>query len=216
MDNIRKKLQKLVDLDQKQALFGANSHKYQLNPVLTEAELAAYEARHDLKLPEDYRQYLATVANGGAGPFYGLMALEDNDDATIDPAAEFAYTRENPLVLVNAYDELGAQTADMDEDEAEEFEEEFYDKLYGSVACGLSYLAHEGCGMYSALVLKGPEYGNVWYVDLANDAGAYPLTSPKNDAPMGFAEWYELWLDHSIEHLEQGHDKLMGYGQYIK
>jgi hypothetical protein len=69
--------------------------------------------------------------------------------------------------------------------------------------------------MYSALVVNGEEYGNIWYYDLANDAGIYPLTSPVSGKPMGFWEWYELWLDSALHYLETGEEGFSSYADFI-
>ncbi|MFM7405668.1 MAG: SMI1/KNR4 family protein [Cuspidothrix sp.] len=58
------------------AVFGSQKHKYYLNPCLTAAEIIAFEQRHQITLPEDYRNFLMYVGNGGAGPHYGLFPLE--------------------------------------------------------------------------------------------------------------------------------------------
>jgi len=59
--------------------FGAAAHRYSLNPPLAESEVTAFEARHRLSLPEDYRDFLLEVGDGGAGPFYGLFRLDRSD-----------------------------------------------------------------------------------------------------------------------------------------
>ena len=71
-------------------VFGTHQHHYLLGPTLTEAEIAAFEDKHEIRLPDDYRVFLAEAGNGGlgpdspmfmgasgAGPFYGLLTLND-------------------------------------------------------------------------------------------------------------------------------------------
>src|SRR6266576_3533357 len=41
--------------------FGSAAHSYLLNPPLTESEIAAFEARHGLSLPGDYRSFVLEV-----------------------------------------------------------------------------------------------------------------------------------------------------------
>jgi hypothetical protein len=43
------------------------------------SELAAFESTNRIGLPNDYRQFLAMIGNGGAGPFYGLARLNACD-----------------------------------------------------------------------------------------------------------------------------------------
>jgi hypothetical protein len=48
-------------------------HRHQLGPVLTAAQVTTFEAEHSVTLPTAYRSFLLDVANGGAGPHYGLF-----------------------------------------------------------------------------------------------------------------------------------------------
>lgn len=50
------------------------------NPVLTETQVAEFEHEYGVKLPEDYREFLLRIGNGGPGPGYGLMTLESPFD----------------------------------------------------------------------------------------------------------------------------------------
>lgn len=74
---IKEKLQKLAQFDPQCTLFGAAKHKYSLNPKKTPLELESFEAQHNLTLPQEYRDFLIQLGNGGAGPYYGLFSLEE-------------------------------------------------------------------------------------------------------------------------------------------
>jgi hypothetical protein len=63
--------------DGAQQVFGASTHRYKLHSALSERELAAFEQKHDINLPPDYRDFLRHGGDGGAGPAYGLFRLGD-------------------------------------------------------------------------------------------------------------------------------------------
>lgn len=209
--SIEEKLKKLIELDKDFSIFGSESHEYIINSKLTEEEIQNFEAKNQLTLPSEYREYLKNIGNGGAGPFYGLLELEDNDNNLTDLSMEFPYTYDKPLKLVEVYEAM-----DEMDDENEEEQEQFLNEIYEKSVRGIIFLAHEGCGMYSILVVKGEEYGNVWYFDFANDAGTYPLTSEKTGKSMKFFEWMELWIDKSLACIEKEEEELKGYAFYIK
>ena len=56
--------------------FGAYSHQYKLSAPASEEAIQAFEEQHGIRLPEEYRDFLMLVGNGGAGPYYGLYGLE--------------------------------------------------------------------------------------------------------------------------------------------
>ena len=218
LEVIKTKLNKLKEMDKNFAVFGSNSHEYEQNPPLSEAEVAAYETANVIRLPDEYRQYLTHVANGGAGPFYGLMALDDNDKNIVDLSKRSEFARNAPVCMDDIlYARAEALTADVeDEDEVEKMYDDIIGEAYTKANYGITYLAHEGCGMYSVLVVNGDEYGNVWYMDFANDAGAFPLTSPKTGEAMHFFEWFEIWLDRSMEKLNGTGKGLRTYSDFIQ
>jgi hypothetical protein len=57
--------------------FGAEIHCFRLDPVLPEAEVAEFENRWRIQIPMEYRAFITQLGNGGAGPAYGLLALEE-------------------------------------------------------------------------------------------------------------------------------------------
>jgi hypothetical protein len=128
--------------------FGAASHRYRLNPPLEPAELAAFEARHRVELPADYRRFLLESGNGGAGPDYGLRALDD--DLVMSDLAQ-------PFGLTHAWNEGGAE-GEMPEAHRQ----------------GCLVLGAIGCGYFSFLVVTGPARGEVWQDFTAGDGGLQP------------------------------------------
>ncbi len=76
---LRRQLKKAGEKDPDFYRFGADDHKYQLKPPISEERIAAFEARFDVSLPEGYRNFLLWAGDGGAGPFYGLYSLETSE-----------------------------------------------------------------------------------------------------------------------------------------
>ena len=76
---ITKKLASLRQSDRTFAIFGSDSHRYQLNPPLSAEALLDCEKGLGVQLPTEYRLFVTTVGHGGAGPYYGLFPLDDQD-----------------------------------------------------------------------------------------------------------------------------------------
>jgi len=56
--------------------FGAEQHRYELLPPVTDIELAHIEERIRGTLPEDYGDYVTRFSAGGVGPYYGLLRAD--------------------------------------------------------------------------------------------------------------------------------------------
>ena len=48
------------------ARFGAYSHKYKLSPPASDETIREFEQQQGIRLPEEYRDFLMLVGNGGA------------------------------------------------------------------------------------------------------------------------------------------------------
>src|SRR5258708_39519318 len=81
--------------------FGSESHGFRLNSPLHEAELQAFETKHRIRLPDDYRTFLKHAGNGGAGPYYGIFPLDkwnDFADWVVDNRPDDFLARPCPLL----------------------------------------------------------------------------------------------------------------------
>jgi len=188
-------------------VFNASRHKFKFNAPLSEEELRAYEKQYDLTIPKAYREFLITIGDGGMGPFYGLLPLRDNEDCTDDDALsnEFRLTRDTPINILEAYNKQTERAAALreagkdDEIEASWAEYRAAEEALLEKADAMKYLCTEGCGMYSVLIMKGEEAGNVWYHDFANDCGLFALVNLETGKSLDFFDWYNVWLDSLLE-----------------
>jgi hypothetical protein len=131
-------VRRLRAADSRFRVFGSEHHRYRLGATLSERQLAAFESANRVRLPNDYRRFLATVGNGGAGPFYGL-----------EPLSMFHGDLSRPFPFTAATDTLTA-------DEREQLvpvEEEYP---------GVLEFCHQGCAIFAYLVVNGPAYGTIW------------------------------------------------------
>ena len=87
--------------------FGVQAHRYEMLPTITQAKLEQIESDLGFRLPEEYRDFILTIGNGGAATGYGLYSLEDalkdTEDSSLHLDADFDETldleRVNILIL---------------------------------------------------------------------------------------------------------------------
>lgn len=65
------------ELDTEFRQYGSERHRYEFAPVIPMSEIRDFELRHSIKLPESYVEFLTQVGNGGAGPDFGLLSLQE-------------------------------------------------------------------------------------------------------------------------------------------
>ncbi len=193
---LRRRVEELAARDASYRVFGASSHKYRFHAPVEEAVIAALEGAHGFRLPEDFRAFVLTVGNGGAGPSYGVIPFhgKDSEDYTdykrLGTAWKYADAH-NPEHLLWG-----------DEDDQGDDDQEARQRAYWA-ACestGAFYLCHHGCASRSLLVVSGPQRGEVWHDETANDAGLYPAVSAAG-ARLTFTTWYLDWIDTELAKL---------------
>lgn len=204
---IESKLYELKKLDKRYTTFGANRHRYNLNSKKSESQLIEFEKTNDIQLPTDYRNFLKLIGNGGAGPYYGIEQLEKGKFAdldygdrgdTIDLSKPFKFTEKWNLDNDQFKDENGEIRHDLKD--SEYFKADW--------ANGMLRVANFGCGVSINLIVNGEEYGNIWADDRCNDQGILPF-QPKNRKRIQFLDWYEEWLDDSLEPFTRIKNKLI-------
>lgn len=134
-------VRRLRSADPNRRVSGSDKHGYAFGPVLTEAEVLEFESENGVILPADYRQFLLTVGNGGAGPGYGLLPLDNTGPCKRTLSSPFPLSR---------------PSEEMSEAELEPFG----DPLDYP---GFVVICDHGCCHFSNLVVCGPKYGTMCF-----------------------------------------------------
>ena len=191
---IQQKLAQAKAADKDLEVFGASSHKYHLNPPVSEAEVLAFEEKYGVSLPEDYRAFVQTIGDANAqkldtmvGPYYGLYAFGTQVDDLLYKGSETYLKAPCALSPDMTQEEWEALSSPLLMDE----EEEEYIRQCGKVFGGLLPLGSQGCAYYHALVLTGPYAGRVVNVN-------WDLLQPTFAFETNFLDWYERYLDEVI------------------
>ena len=189
IQRIQQKLPLAKQMDSDEALFGADSHHYQLNPPLDIAQIAQWQRRTGAQLPQEYMQFMTQLGNGGAGPYYGIERFEDSENR-YDAVAL-------PCVL----------SPEMSDEEwqtlchlAEDCSDEEYDARESVIHQGLFYLGTCGCTYDILLVVTGEHAGRLVYThEWCDSPTPYQFAYESH-----FLDWYERWLDEIIQAYDTG------------
>lgn len=195
-------------------VFGSEEHHYELRPVVTKGMVEEFETRHSISLPSEYRDFIMSVGNGGAGPYYGLLSLGEFDCFRIGSLAE-PFPHSDPWNVDDEWfeelerlsqaeikraerplKELLAETPSADNPTKKRMEMQswYFDSCHVN---GTIPLCHEGCNYYDLLVVSGPGRGTVWIDGRTSDAGIAPVLQP-DGKPHSFSTWYDDWLMSSV------------------
>lgn len=190
--------------------FGANKHRYKLNPVIPLSQIRDFEKRHKIKFPQGYVDFLTQVGNGGAGPDYGIYSLEEvefqnyyNHSNAIchytlvknrPDYYTLPYTVEGKEIMFNSqfikekWDDLNNKLdlADKSGNDAE------YDKIYIEAYNGLLEIVNSGCTGCVMLICDGDMCGEV--LDFSHELDFMP--SPLH---MTFEDWMIKHFENVIE-----------------
>lgn len=154
--------------------FGAESHRFTLRPPLSLEAVMRFEEQHGVVLPDGFREFVLLAGGSGAGPYYGLYAMDRWDDVEWEEPFTLAVRR--PFLLTPASTEADVEAL-RENDEG---------PFAGAMAIGT-----QGCSFATLLVVSGEARGRVVYV--CRDGGPPHFVEP----PL-FLDWYERWLDELL------------------
>ncbi|MDO7907753.1 SMI1/KNR4 family protein [Paenibacillus sp. JX-17] len=203
IDRILRKLKQLAALDPALDLFGADQHRYRLAPPWNEDQVRGFEKAWSVTLPENYKAFIMQAGAGGAGPYYGLAEPEEGVYSDLDHKNEL-----NDISAPFPYTDEWNMDTDWNEDTHSEEQLQRMEEQYFSTehSAGLLRISNFGCGVSMNLVLCGPSCGEIWVDDRVNGNGIFPDHYFENENRLTFLDWYETWLDRSLEELEAQQD----------
>ena len=172
--------------------FGAETHKFALNPVILETAARDFENLHKIKLPQNYFYFITNIGNGGAGPGYGLYPLEDW-------SKEIVPSEPIPKNFLNTpfpHNKPWNTVLDVDNVSDEEYDKHYEEYFANAQITGSLAISHYGCGIIYLLIVCGAETGKIWVDDRGSDYGIYP-------AEVNFETWYMTWLEDSVNKLKE-------------
>lgn len=182
-DDFPERLKKLVHLAKKAdrwyRVFGAGTHKYKFNSVVSRAEVREFEEKNKITLPDDFVKFLTEVGNGGAGVDYGVYTLERIQQEVDTPWLNSDKTIFDYENYAEKWAELCTELDATDNDET-------YSRINRLLINGILIIGTAGCTYDYAIMCKGKNYGKVVGIDwnMFED-------SPPQIIADSFSEWIE-------------------------
>ncbi len=192
---IIEKLQQAKKADPTYQVFGASKHNYELSEPAVKSEIAEFENRYNITLPDCYKSFVLHIGNGaknsqnsGAGPFYGIYPVGKSIHDLCDQPEN---SLQNPVILHpemtnKDWEEIIRKIEDDDDISDEDYDLEL-EKIFG----GILPIGSQGCTYLHGILLNGPHKGKIVNLDL-------DLQRPIFCYEENFLDWYERWLDEVI------------------
>lgn len=229
-DYIKDLVARAAKADPECKVFGARSHKYQLNPPVSLEKVRALEEKMQIKLPEDYVYFLTQISNGGAGPYYGLYSLEE---LQIRQECVGQNNMQEPFINKELTKEKWNEAVDL----MENGDDDQYESVRQQIATGAFIIGTQGCTYDHLLMCGGSEKGKLVYIDWNLEYDYPPVLTQMN-----FWDWYigffediiagyntdsygynkrgteeELWKAYcQASNLKEKHKCLQGFARFSK
>ncbi len=161
-----------MDIDELKNAMEEKGHKS--NAPATEEEIKAFEEKHGIELPSEYREYLLKIGNGGDGPpDFGIVPLGfvPEDVGMMSKKAWTALVRIKEPFPFDGHTEM-------------EWTDDNIDELWDQCISGNILLGAGHWNVVWHLIITGSKRGEVW---MSGEDDWYP------DAK-SFSEWLDAWL----------------------
>jgi hypothetical protein len=168
--------------------------EYMMEPPLSEAQIVSFENQHRCRLPQEYREFLMHVGDGGAGPENGLFRLGEHL-----PGSGHEGCMEDAVALSTPFPQSGSWN-ELPPADSSSFDEIYFSPRH---ADGSLLISDRGCALWTRLIITGPSAGQIWYDSRADHAGLYPLTRA-DGTRLTFLVWYLGWITPRLK--RYGHD----------
>ena len=170
----------------------------ELNPPITESELIEFEAKHEITLPSDYREFLLSIANGCIGPVGGIEKLGQFGGCDWENSDTIGIGKLNRRFPYS--DSWNSKP--LDDSFSNDEQQQRYLWYFGeSHVDGAIPICDLGCGLRQLMIVSGPERGTIWFDDRVDWMGLYPESS-HSQARVSFIEWYQDWVNNKLSELQ--------------
>ena len=197
-EDVKKILRNATMLDAKFELFGADTHKYMLNPPIDASIVRNAEKKYDFTLPDDYFRFITEIGDGGAGLDYGIYPftkfLEIGKDAYAKKYFE-AYRcgvgkpfAPRPMAASEVEDYSFTKSAYENNPDKFFVFEKYCEEDDDNIVCsdGFFIIGTHGCQWDFGIITAGDRRGQIFDTD---NEGAYYFLA------YSFNEFYQNWLD---------------------
>ena len=157
--------------------------KLSLRHPIDLASVEKFETVAGVRIPEDYRDFLLEIANGGTKHCRMVPLSDWCASYWIDAQPEMAA---RPCILTpDAYGQ-GVNWLEMANvpDWERRWEKGEWDPMFGTIA-----IAEIGCGLFFSMVMTGPHRGKIF------SWGDHALNPPFFYDNRGFGDWFESCVD---------------------
>lgn len=217
-EKVFKILKRAAVIDKHFELFGSDTHRYKLNPAISDKFVYDIEDTYGFTLPKDYFRFITEIGDGGACVDYGLIPFSKFTQKANSPSTERFYksyrkSLSQPFcprkMLLNEIEHFGFTKESYEKSPDNFFVLEYPDDDENLCDTkGFLVLGTHGCQWDYGIVITGEFRGMIFDTD--NEGGFYLVAD-------SFDEFYQNWLDGLEENnLKQKLNKLREIQKKIK